>query len=85
MLDDAIEQFGKFYLNRIRESQRYLEDIFESQLTLVSLELSLDDGFSQSLKSRLDKFIKHVSLYKRQGGNISLEAIQKDLISADLL
>lgn len=85
MLDDAIEQFGKFYLNRIRESQRYLEDIFESQLTLVSSELSLNDGFSQSLKNRLDVFIKHVSLYKRQRGNISLEQIQKDLISADLL
>lgn len=85
MLDAAIDQFGKFYLNRIRESQRYLEDILESRLTLVSVKLSLEDGFGQSLKKRLDEFIKHVFLYKRQGGNISLETIQKDIISASLL
>jgi hypothetical protein len=85
MLDAAIDQFGKFYLNRIKESQRYLENILESQLTLVSVKLSLEDGFGQSLNKRLDEFIKHVFLYKRQGGNISLEMIQKDIISASLL
>jgi hypothetical protein len=85
MLDAAIDQFGKFYLNRIKESQRYLENILESQLTLVSVKLSLEDGFSQNLKKRLDEFLKHVFLYKRQGGNISLETIQKEIISASLL
>jgi len=82
MLDTAIDQFGKFYVNRINESQRYPLEIFESQLTLVSLELSLGDGFSQSLKNRLDVFTNHISLYRRQAGYLSQEMIQKDLLSA---
>ena len=82
MLDTAIDQFGKFYLNRINESQRYPLEIFESQLTLVSLELALGDGFSQSLKNRLDVFTKHISLYRRQAGYLSQEVILKDLLSS---
>lgn len=80
MLDSAMDHFVKFYLNRIRETQRYPEELFESQINLISQELSLEQGFSRSLKNRLDVFKRHMALYKRQAGNISQEGIQSDLI-----
>lgn len=79
MLGAAMDHLGKFYLSRVRESQRYPEELFESQLNLISQELGLEDGFSQSLKNRLDVFRKHVSLYKHQPENISQEVIQEEL------
>ncbi len=81
MLDAAIDHYAKFYLNSVRESQSYLDELFERQLNLISQELSLEDSFNQRLRSRLDVFRRHVSLYKRQAGNISQEIIQKDLLS----
>ena len=80
LLDSAMDHFGKFYLNRIREIQRYPEELFESQISLISQELSLEQGFSRSLKDRLDVFKRHVALYKRQAGNIRQEEIQLELI-----
>jgi hypothetical protein len=80
LLDSAMDHFGKFYLNRIRETQRYPEELFESQINLISQELSLEQGFSRSLKDRLDVFKRHVALYKRQAGNINQEEIQLELI-----
>ena len=80
MLDSAMDHFMKFYFNRIRETQRYPQELFESQINLISQELSLEHGFSRSLKNRLDVFKRHVTLYKRQAGNISQEGIQSDLV-----
>jgi hypothetical protein len=80
LLDSAMDHFGKFYLNRIRETQRYPAELFESQINLISQELSLAQGFSRSLKDRLDVFRRHVALYKRQAGNIRQEEIQLELI-----
>ncbi len=80
MIDAAIDHFAKFYLNRIREIQRYPEELFEGQISLISQELSLEEGFSRNLKSRLDELRRYVALYKRRAGNISQEEIQHDLI-----
>ena len=81
MLDAAMDNFTKFYLDRVRESQRYPEELFERQLDLISQELSLDEDFIRSLRNRLVTFRKHVSLYKLQAGNISPEVIQNDILS----
>ena len=81
MLDAAMGHFTKFYLDRLRESQSYPEELFESQLDLISQELSLDEDFVRSLRNRLDLFGRHVSLYKRQAGDISPEIIQNDILS----
>ena len=81
MLDAAMGHFTKFYLDRVRESQSYPEELFESQLDLISQELSLDEDFVRSLRNRLDIFRRHVSLYKRQAGDISPEIIQNDILS----
>ena len=75
-----MDHFAKFYLNRIRETQRYPEELFVSQINLISQELSLEQGFSRSLKNRLDLFKSHVALYKRKAGNVSQQEIQSDLI-----
>jgi hypothetical protein len=81
MLDAAMGHFTKFYLDRVRESQRYPEELFERQLDLISKELSLDEDFVRSLRNRLDLFGRHVSLYKGQAGDISPEIIQNDILS----
>ena len=81
MLDTAMGHFTKVYLDRLRESQSYPEELFESQLDLISQELSLDEDFVRSLRNRLDLFGRHVSLYKRQAGDISPEIIQNDILS----
>jgi formylglycine-generating enzyme required for sulfatase activity len=80
MLDAAIDRFVKFYVSRIRESQTYPEEIFENQLALVSQELAMEDGFSQSLKSRLAVYKKHIALYKNKSGSINQEIIREDLL-----
>jgi hypothetical protein len=80
MIDAAIDHFAKFYLNRIREIQRYPEELFESQINLISQELSLEEDFGRNLKNRLDELKRYVALYKRQAGNISQEEIQHHLI-----
>ncbi len=80
LLDSAMDQFVKFYLNRIRETQRYPEELFASQINFISQELSLEQVFSRSLKNRLDLFRSHVALYKRKAGNVSRQEIQSDLI-----
>lgn len=81
MLDAAMDHFTKFYLDRVRESQSYTEELFDLQLDRVSQELSLDEDFIRSLKNRLATFKKHVSLYRRQAGDISPEIIQNDILS----
>jgi hypothetical protein len=80
-LDAAMAHFTKVYLDRVRESQRYSEELFASQLVLISQELSLDEDFVRSLRNRLDTFRKHVSLYKDRSGDINLEIIQNDILT----
>jgi len=80
LLDSAMDHFVKLYLNRIRETQRYPEELFASQINFVSQELGLEKVFSRSLKNRLDLFRSHVALYKRKAGNGSQQEIQSDLI-----
>ncbi len=80
LLDSAMDQFVKFYLNRIRETQRYPEELFASQINFISQELSLEQSFSRSFKNRLNLFRSHVALYKRKAGNVSQQEIQSDLI-----
>ena len=80
LLDSAMDHFVKFYLNRIRETQRYPEELFASQINFISQELNLEQGFSRSLKNRLNLFRSHVALYKRKAGNVSRQDIQSDLI-----
>ncbi len=80
LLDSAMDHFVKLYLNRIRETQRYPEELFASQINFVSQELGLEKVFSRSLKNRLDLFRSHVALYKRKSGNVSQQEIQSDII-----
>jgi hypothetical protein len=85
MLDAAMGHFTKFYLDRVKEGQNYPEGLFERQLDLISQELSLDEGYVRSLRNRLDIFRRHVSLYKRRAGDLSLEIIQNDILSSSPL
>jgi len=80
LLDSATDHFVKFYLNRIRETQRFPEALFVKQIDFISQELGLEQVFSRSLKKRLDLFKSHVTLYKRKAGNVSQQEIQSDLI-----
>ena len=80
MIDAAIDRFVKFYINRIRESQTFPEEIFASQMELVSQKLAMEGGFSQSLKSRLNVYKKHIAIYKNQSGSINQEIIREDLL-----
>jgi hypothetical protein len=85
MLDAAMGHFTTFYLDRVREGQSYPAELFERQLDLISQELSLDEDYVRSLRNRLDIFGRHVSLYKRRAGDVSLEIIQNDILSSSLL
>jgi hypothetical protein len=85
MLDAAMGHFTTFYLDRVREGQSYPAELFERQLDLISQELSLDEDYVRSLRNRLDIFGRHVSLYKRRAGDISLEIIQNDILSSSPL
>jgi hypothetical protein len=80
LLDSAMDHFVKFYLNRIRETQRYPEELFTSQINFISQELSLEQVFNRSLKNRLDLFRSHVALYKQKAETVSQQEIQSDLI-----
>jgi formylglycine-generating enzyme required for sulfatase activity len=80
LLDSATDHFVKFYFYRIRETQRYPVELFESQISVISQELGLEHVFSRSLKNRLYLFRSHVALYKRKAGNVSRQEIQSDLI-----
>ena len=82
-VDSVISGFIYFYINKIKEGQSYPNDVFDNQMALISQELSLEEGFSQSLKSRLDLFKilqQHVALCKNQEGNINPEVVLKDII-----
>ncbi|UCF82772.1 MAG: SUMF1/EgtB/PvdO family nonheme iron enzyme [Desulfobacteraceae bacterium] len=84
-VDAEIDNFVQFYINRIKESQKYPEDVFESQMDLISRELILEEGFSQSLKSRFDLFKlfkKHVALNKSQEGGIRAGSVLEDIVPA---
>jgi len=80
LCDAAINFFLQSYITRIRESQKYPDDIFESQLDLIFQELNLEEYLSHSMKIRLDLFKKHVALNKNQVVSINQEMIQKDII-----
>jgi parvulin-like peptidyl-prolyl isomerase len=78
-----IDNFVQFYMNRIKESQEYPEDVFAREMDLISQELILEEGFTQSLKSRFDLFKlfkKHVALSKSQEGDIKPESILEDIV-----
>ena len=80
LLDSATDRFVKFYLNRLRETQRYPEELFLSQIGVITQELGLEQVFSRSMRKRMDLFRGHVALYKRKAGNVSQQEIQSDLI-----
>jgi hypothetical protein len=80
LCDAAINFFLQSYITRIRESQKYPDDIFESQLDLIFQELNLEEYLSHSMKIRLDLFKKHVALNKSQVVSINQEMILKDII-----
>jgi hypothetical protein len=83
MVDLEIDNFVQFYINRIKESQEYPEDVFGRQMDLISKELILEEGFSQSLKSRFDLFKlfkKHVALDKSQEGGIRPGSVLEDIV-----
>ena len=81
-VDSAINRFAQFYINRIRESQNFPDDVLENQMDLISQQLILEEGFSQSLKSRLELFKifqKHVALYKEEAESINAEVVLADI------
>jgi hypothetical protein len=82
-IDLMISDFVNFYIGKIKEGQGYPRPVFDRQMNLVSQELMLEEGFSQSIKSRLDLFKlleKHVALCKEQGGDLSPELVVKDIL-----
>ena len=85
MVDAEIDSFVQFYINRIKESQKFPEDVFKNQMDLISQELIVEEGFSQDLKSRFDLFKlfkKHVALHKSQEGGIRPGSVLEDIFPA---
>ena len=80
LLDSATDHYVKFYLDRIRKTQRYPEEFLASQISVISEELALEQVFSRSLRKRMDLFRSHVALYRRKAGNVSQQEIHSDLI-----
>ena len=56
------------------------EELFESQISVITQELGLEQVFSRNLRQRMDLFKSHVALYRRKAGNVSQQEIQSDLI-----
>ena len=85
VVDEEIGGFVQFYINRIKESQKYPEDMFKNQMDLIAQELIVEEGFSQGLKSRFDLFKlfkKHVALNKSQEGGIRPGSVLEDIFPA---
>ena len=85
MVDAEIDNFVQFYINRIKESQKYPEDMFQDQMDLISQELIVEEGFSQGLKSRFDLFKlfrQHVARHKSQEGGIRPGRVLEDIFPA---
>jgi hypothetical protein len=80
LCDAAINFFLQSYINKIRESQKYPNDIFESQLDLIFQELNLEEYLSHSMQIRLDLFKKHAALHKSKVASINQEMVLKDII-----
>ena len=80
ILDAAIDYYVQAYISRIQDSQKYPIAVFESQMNLITKEVSREADLSYRLTTRLDIFKKHVDLVKKKKKNITKEAVIKDLV-----
>ena len=80
ILDAAIDYYVQAYISRIQDSQKYPIAVFESQMNLITKEVSREADLSYRLTTRLDIFKKHVDLVKKKKKNITKEAVLKDLV-----
>jgi hypothetical protein len=85
IVDAEIDNFVQFYINRIKESQTYPEDMFKNQMDLITQELMVEEGFSQGLKSRFDLFKlfkQHIARHKSQEAGIRPGSVLEDIFPA---
>ena len=67
LLDSATNHFVKFYLNRIRETQRYPEELFANQISVISQELGLEHVFSRSFEKQAGSIQKPCGSLQTKG------------------
>ncbi|MFO7739205.1 MAG: SUMF1/EgtB/PvdO family nonheme iron enzyme [Desulfatiglandaceae bacterium] len=82
-VDLAISDFINFYIGKIKEGQGYPAHVFDSQMNLIYQELVLEEGFSQSTKSRLDLFKilkRHIAVCNNRGESLSPEVVVRDIL-----
>jgi hypothetical protein len=83
LVDKKIGQLARFYIHRVVDSENHAEADFIGQMNLLSQELMLEEGFSQSVKSRFDLFRiyqKHVAMYQDRPESITIEVVLRDIL-----
>ena len=80
MCNLSIDDLMRSYHNRIRQSRGYAVDLLESQMDLVSEELSKGNSFfSQGMRRRLDIFKRHLALHTDEPWDLNQEVLLKDM------
>ena len=80
MCNLSIDVLMRSYLNRIRQSRGYAVDLLESQMDLVSEELSNGKSFfSQGMRRRMVIFKRHLALHTDEPRDLNQEALLKDI------
>lgn len=81
MLDSAIDESLLFYIDRVRESRNYPEEVFAAQLMRVRDELTQDDPFNEVLLKRFAVYSLHVERYRAsESRGVSKEDVTRDII-----
>jgi formylglycine-generating enzyme required for sulfatase activity len=83
LVDRKIGQLIRFYIHRVRETGSHPQGVLLGQMSLLSRELMLEEGFSQSIKSRFDLFRifqKHVAMYLEQPESITQDVVLRDIV-----
>ena len=73
MLDRAIDESVLFYINRVKESRDFPQDMFDAQLMRVRDELAGDDPFNEVLLKRFGVYQLHVQEYRQNVRGVMLE------------
>ena len=82
-VDTAISKFGDIYLSRLSQGEMTPEAQMNEQMARVELELSLEEGFTESQRSRLELFElfkDHLNQMKSDPKKVTRASVLKDII-----
>ena len=82
-VDAAISRFGDLYLDRLSQGAAVPEAQINAQLLRMEQDLSLEEGFNESQRSRLELFVlfkEHLDRMKNDPKRMTRELVLEDII-----